>query len=198
MNPEKYGPTFSEVLRSDLKFALDAGTANSDLFDKLQSLSVESAFAHSTVHDEKMASLCLSGVWLFNNYLEESHSISQDADGPTGSYWHGIMHRREGDFPNSKYWFRQVGEHPAFEMIDERMGASEAFYKSPALADLSSSGYDPFELVDHCRTVIRSETESTSPGGEENPNNDLRHFCEMLSNLEWWSLFDYCYEQATT
>lgn len=37
----------------------------------------------------------------------------------TLAYWHGIMHRREGDFWNSHYWFRQVGKHPAMKMIDD-------------------------------------------------------------------------------
>ena len=196
MNLEKYGPMFGELLASDQTVALDEGLSNPLMFDKLKSLSVESAFAHTEVRDQPMAALCLSGIWLFNNYLDESHSISQDNKSPTGSYWHGIMHRREGDFPNAKYWFRQVGEHPVFEIIDEQMGANEKMYQSPQLADLASSGYDPFELVDHCRTVLRSETESKSPGGEEEPNDDLRQFCEMVSNLEWWALFDYCYEQA--
>ena len=55
-----------------------------------------------------MAACCLAGVWLLHDYLDESHTISQRIDTPSGSFWHGIMHRREGDFSNAKYWFRPL------------------------------------------------------------------------------------------
>jgi hypothetical protein len=29
------------------------------------------------------------------------------------SFWHAIMHRREGDFWNSKYWYARCRNHPA-------------------------------------------------------------------------------------
>ncbi len=64
-----------------------------------------------------------AGIWLYVDDLHRSHEISQGIHTPTGSFWHAIMHRREGDFWNSKYWWRQVGKHPALE-------------------------HDPFELVD--------------------------------------------------
>ena len=50
----------------------------------------------------------LAGLWLYVDDLQKSHEISQTLTGPIGAYWHGIMHRREGDFSNSKYWLRQA------------------------------------------------------------------------------------------
>lgn len=49
-----------------------------------------------------------AAIWLYVDDLDRSHTISQGIAGPIGAYWHGIMHRREGDFWNSKYWFRQA------------------------------------------------------------------------------------------
>ena len=59
----------------------------------------------------------LSGLWLLAGDLDRSHSISQSIENREGSFLHGIMHRREGDFDNAKYWFRRVGSHPVFETL---------------------------------------------------------------------------------
>ena len=59
----------------------------------------------------------LTGLWLYVDDLARSHSISQGISTTTGSYWHGIMHRREGDFSNAKYWFRKVGNHPVIDSL---------------------------------------------------------------------------------
>ncbi|HVT12407.1 MAG TPA: hypothetical protein VHE55_09080 [Fimbriimonadaceae bacterium] len=66
-----------------------------------------------------------AALWLYIDDLERSHAISQGIAGPVGAYWHGIMHRREGDFWNSKYWFRQA-----------------------QTIDLAIPGYDPSAFVD--------------------------------------------------
>ena len=60
----------------------------------------------------------VAGIWLYVDDLDRSHAISQDMHDPTGSFWHGIMHRREGDFSNSHYWFRKAGNHPAMAAIE--------------------------------------------------------------------------------
>jgi len=49
--------------------------------------------------------------------LDRSHRICQGLHDSTGAYWHMIVHRREGDFSNSRYWRSQVGNHP---LIAER------------------------------------------------------------------------------
>lgn len=64
----------------------------------------------------------MSGLWLIAGDIEASHTISQSIENPEGSYLHGIMHRREGDFSNAKYWFRRVGKHALFERIDRVTG----------------------------------------------------------------------------
>jgi hypothetical protein len=66
-----------------------------------------------------------AAIWLYVDDIERSHSISQGIPGSIGAYWHGIMHRREGDFSNAKYWLRQARG-----------------------IDLGIEGYDPLEFVD--------------------------------------------------
>ena len=54
----------------------------------------------------------VAGLWLYADELDKSHSVSQQILTEEGSFWHGIMHRREGDFSNAKYWFRNAGALP--------------------------------------------------------------------------------------
>ena len=49
-----------------------------------------------------------AGLWLYVDDLERSHRVSQAIESPIGAYWHSIMHRREGDFSNARYWLRQA------------------------------------------------------------------------------------------
>ncbi len=115
--------------------------------------------------------LCTSGMWLLAGDLDRSHTISQDLDSAEGSFWHGIMHRREGDFGNAKYWFRRVGSHPVFEQMGR-----EAADLSPSLR--SGSALDPFAFVDACQRATHS-----GQGVAE---------CRALQWLEWQCLFAAC------
>ncbi len=122
-----------------------------------------------TVHlSRSQASLCLAGFWLLAGDLERSHSFSQELPCRDGSFWHGIMHRREGDFGNSKYWFRKVGNHPVFEM----------------LADLTGGTYeDPFEFVDKCSCAVKKK------GSSEYQSYMLAQW------VEWQALTVHCITQ---
>lgn len=59
-----------------------------------------------------------AALWLYVDDLDRSHSVSQGIEDETGSYWHGIMHRREGDFNNSRYWMRRAAAHPLMDSLD--------------------------------------------------------------------------------
>src|SRR4051794_22347579 len=52
---------------------------------------------------EKPLSLVRGGLLYAVDALEPAHAIFQEAHGDLGSYWHGMMHRREGDFDNARY-----------------------------------------------------------------------------------------------
>lgn len=73
-----------------------------------------------------------SALWLYIDELDRSHKVSQGIEDATGSFWHGIMHRREGDFSNSHYWFRKVGDHPAIPQV---------------------GGYDPHRMIDEVEAL---------------------------------------------
>lgn len=136
--PAAYGSVFESLLSIDRRCALDAGSPNAEIPQALTDLSVESAFGGQQVTDAMMARCCVSGVWLLHNYLDDSHTISQSIATREGSFWHGVMHRREGDYWNAKYWFRRVGEHPIYESLAEQFGE-----------------WDPFQFVDQCEAAVR-------------------------------------------
>ena len=70
------------------------------------------------LENQTVAPAVAAGLWLFVDELDKSHKISQGLNDDTGSFWHGIMHRREGDFSNSHHWFNRAGDHPAMKLID--------------------------------------------------------------------------------
>ena len=114
-----------------------------------------------------------AALWLYIDELDASHAISQNLHSPTGSFWHAIMHRREGDFSNAKYWYRKAGAHPAMKHIDLAGGGS---------ASGSTMGsYDPIAFTDRvARANARCEKDSP----------DL----VALQHHEWRALFEWCAE----
>lgn len=67
-------------------------------------------------------SCAAAGLWLLARQWDRSHEISQDQHNMDGSYWHGIMHRIEGDYWNSKYWLRQINSHPVRQQLVKTIG----------------------------------------------------------------------------
>lgn len=64
----------------------------------------------------------MAGLHLRNDSLDASHAYAQEIEhDATGAYWHGIMHRMEGDYSNCKYWFMQAGNHPVKEKVRLRV-----------------------------------------------------------------------------
>jgi hypothetical protein len=96
-------------------------------------------------------------LWLYG-FLDESHSIAQGIDSAEGSYWHALMHRSEGDFSNSKYWYRRVGCHAIFPELLNAARQLEVSSQSMLAAIHEISDWDPFRLVDAMDQADRRET----------------------------------------
>lgn len=168
-NPDDYGETLAPLLQPRL-MTLDAGSPNVAMRPHLESLS-DLGFFGAPIKDRDMARACVAGLWLYHDFLDESHAISQELHTPEGSYWHAIMHRREPDFSNSKYWFRRVGNHPVFGQM-----AEEA-------VRLGWRAWDPMAFVDECER-------------EHGTGSDRESLLREVQRAEWEFLFAWCYGRA--
>src|SRR4051794_11636084 len=182
-DPSAYGPAFAELLREAPLNPLDAGRPVETVRSELAALNDE-AFRPHRVADREMADACRAGLWLRFNFLDESHQVSQGLRTPEGSYWHALMHRREGDFDNAKYWFRRVGRHPVFGPLrDAAAELASATPDGPAAFLAPQAEWDPFAFVDLCAACV--------PG---RPSRET--LCRQVQQREWELLFDHCFRRA--
>lgn len=182
---EKYPTKIAELLALPCSDALDAGTPNAAVRAKLADLRAADLAVGVRPNDLVMAQACLAGLWLRFDYLDESHQLSQEIDTPTGSYWHAVMHRREGDYGNSKYWLRRAGHHPAMTTLYETIHDefSQADLPTEIRKLLAEPTWNPNAFVDLCAAACGGRT-------------DLAPACRTLQRREWETLFDFCFAAA--
>jgi hypothetical protein len=172
-DPQDWGVTVAALVDGDRCPELGPGTPNERVRPQLAALTVNSPFSGREVVNHKAARCCLAGLWLWHDFLDESHRLSQEIDTAEGSYWHAIMHRREPDYSNAKYWFRRVGKHPIYEPLAKAAG------------ELAPGGtWDPFKFVDLCEAIAGGQAHS-------------EQLARQVARSEWQLLFDHCFRQAT-
>jgi hypothetical protein len=184
METTHYPPALRELLAEDRLNELGPGLPNHAARPVLKALTVDRAFAPHKIQDGVMAAGCLAGLWLYHDFLEESHRISQDLASAEGSYWHGLMHRREPDFGNARYWFHRLGRHPVFDSLRHEAAAlaRQATSAGAALL-LDQAEWDPYAFIDLCQAATLGRSQDAQ-------------LCRQIQRREWDLLFDYCYRGA--
>lgn len=135
----------------------------------------------------------VAGLYLWNDSLDRSHTISQDIEDATGSYWHGIMHRMEPDYSNARYWFRLTGQHPLFDGLQikaaqllnqsaDRVRASKHALQIEEIGRAAS--WRPPLFIDLVASVAQ---DSQDPA---------YRICQQLQHLEISELLIYSYKEA--
>lgn len=121
----------------------------SNLTPEIQSMPADKLLG-GAIKNKPMAEAVKAGLCVALDAWEEAHSIAQDLDTAEGSYWHGIIHRREPDGGNAKYWYRRVGEHPVLFQLgsDETRKTLSSTTAFDQITELGS--WDPFIFIDLC------------------------------------------------
>ena len=140
----------------------------------------------SPISRRSEADAMLAALWLWHDALDRSHTISQSIETETGSFWHAILHRREGDFFNAKYWYARCRNHPALAQIPRRAEA-DVEHKPDLLAFdrvVRGGSWDGSAFVDLVEDVYRDEA------------NPRRSAVVWLQRIEWQVLFESCAKAA--
>ena len=168
---------------------------DSQLTSRISDFSLEMLFDGQSIKDSTMGDAVQSGLLIWNDALDASHTISQNIESRTGSYWHGIMHRREPDYSNAKYWFGRVGVHPIFPELRERaLGLLQSSStESDSLADYTQAienteNWDAFRFVDWCQAA----------DGDRSTSEAVKTFLQTVQVKEIKLLLNYSYQEALT
>ena len=165
------------------------------LANQIQNASLGNLFDGLSVTNNDFGECVQSGLLLWADALDLSHVFSQRIHTKTGSYWHGIMHRREPDYSNSKYWFGRVGNHPISPALRQKaldlLAAHSA--KPKALSDIASTienneDWDSFAFIDWCQVAGQSNDQRL-------PENSMQ-FLQKIQTVEFELLLDYSYRNA--
>jgi hypothetical protein len=126
--------------------------------------------------DPAIFTLVRGALFYATDAIPEAHTIFQEAAGDLGAYWHGMMHRREGDFDNARYWFRRAGVLPFFSDVHRDASAHSALMAR-------QSNWDPYLFTGECEQARFGATESLAA-------------LSALQRAEFEVLFDYCWRHS--
>jgi hypothetical protein len=189
-NFDGLSPLAAGLLSPPRSAPLDGGDPQPAMRARLARLSAEDMVAPRPIRDRQQAEACLAALWLYHDFLDEAHTIAQAIETPEASYWHAIMHRREGDYSNAKYWVRRAGPLPIFSRLadEARSQGQLAFELVAATALVTGSKWNAEKWVDLCRAACARQAPFDRP--------EALHWAQSLQAMEWNALFSHCLAAA--
>jgi len=184
--------TLLEFLRERRLRALTyPSPTTTDLKSRLDTLTPDQLLVPAKVVSATDA-LCIKGaLYERHDFYDAAHTCAQEAgESPTVAYWHGICHRRQPDYGNSKHWFRRVGRHPIFPQVCRAVCNFLVTASDDVAATfrrhLEEKGeWDAFYWIDLCSEWARQEDEAN------------KRVLMEVQEIEWEVLFEYTYRAAT-
>lgn len=175
---KRYSDIVDRIFREEdlLKKLIPQGLLTPAAMSGLRVATEEEISGGRTVSDHAMFALVRAGLFYALDALAECHAIVQAIPGDESAYWHGMIHRREGDFDNARYWFRRTGVLPVF---DELHG--EAGRVSPHMA--AQMNWDPYLFTGLCEQ-------------EKYGEKSLRDELVKLQRIEFEVVFDYVWRRS--
>lgn len=162
------------------KLVLPLGPADPSARAKLGTITPQQLLV-GVVEDESDASAMLAGLWLWFDGMKEAHEIAQDLVSPTGSFWHAILHRREGDFSNARYWYGRCRPHRANRLLGVRtQHIAGKHTNDPIVQSVVASEWNGSAFVDLVEAVA------------DHPDDPRYQVAADLQQAEWQALFSHC------
>jgi|GEM_PF-1361374 len=131
-------------------------------------------------------SLTQAVLYLAFDCFDEAHNIAQDHEGTLGNWIHAIVHRREPDSGNSKYWYARV-EAPAkvYGGIGGEVSQLLQDHPVPELEPLAkkiakSKSWEPEAFVDLCEKFR-----------DKDPHSEAYQTLARIQEIEWRALAEF-------
>ena len=129
-------------------------------------------------------------LWLRVAMIDPAHDIVQSSSAPLASYLHGVVHRLEGDYWNSKYWFRQVRDNNLMQTVSSSVAMQ---IENEGLLQAANSGllindeglFSPAGFVSVCEQHLQHKM----------PSPDQADALTRIAWMEWACLWDFALKQ---
>ncbi|NEW08743.1 hypothetical protein GK047_22365 [Paenibacillus sp. SYP-B3998] len=148
-----------------------------------------------SIDQESYGMAIKAGLFLLNESLDKSHDIAQEITNTSGSYWHALMHRMEGDYSNAKYWFNDVGHHPIYSSliqcvrniltVKDLADLDNEALRSKLEVLITSPVWNPCVFIDAVELQV-----------SDVQNAAVEKWLQQIQRYEMQLLLQYCYEQS--